>query len=213
MNDTQYMRPITAEERWKSVTDISRLDHSFSDSDNQGEAYRICLAYARQFPAMLEEHIGIRLHGEVGTGKTFYASCIGSYIRQMGYQVAWIDFRSFIDEMADYRERNADYIGRIMTSQVLIIDDLDTRKLNSMEQSCMFRLINARQSYVNIITTNMTPSAVSNGETVDMDEKRALSRIQAMCPVAIVLNGKDRRKDVATERRKLAQEIMQGGMD
>lgn len=209
--NTLYMEPLSNEERWQSITNINAMKHAFSESDDHGKAYRICLNYAAGIREMLDNGIGLRLHGEVGTGKTFFASCIGSYIRQAGYNPEWIDCKNFIAQMADWKTRNDDYIDRILCSPILIIDDLDTKKLNALELSCLFRLINAREDRLNIITTNMTPSAITNNESADMDERRALSRIQAMCPIAIVLTGKDRRADVAASKRELAQKILKGG--
>lgn len=211
MTETEYMRPLTPEERWQGIDDLSAFKYAFADSDDQGEAYQLCAKYAGHLGKMLENGIGIRLHGEVGTGKTFYASCIGTYARLMGYRPAWIDCKTFIATMADYKTRNENYIERILGAQILIIDDLDTKKLNSLELACLFRLINAREGKLNIITTNMTPAAISNNEATDMDEKRALSRIQELCPLAVVLQGSDRRKDIAARKKKKALQIFQGG--
>lgn len=209
----KLLDPIDDYTRWRYPYSINSISHSFSGSTEHTQAYRVCLAYCQRFSEMQENGIGIRLHGEVGTGKTFFAECIASYLINAGYEVAWIDCAEYIAQATDYDTRNLEYMGRIANAPVLVIDDIDTKKLNSRELAVLFRLINARQHKVNIITTNMTPETISKNEAADMDEKRALSRIQALCPVALVLTGKDRRKDVAAEKRQLAAEIMNGGAD
>lgn len=209
MNEELYTAPIDSTE-WNSYSDLEYLRHAFDDSDDHGDAYKLCLRYASRISEMLATHIGIRLHGEVGTGKTFYASAIASYAYRLGFPIRWIDCKTFLSEMTDFKSRNDEYIRNVLDARILVIDDFDTAKLNSLELSCLFRLTNAREGKLTIVTTNMTPTAITGTSSADMDEKRALSRLQALCPVAVVLTGRDRRKDVATQKRRLAEQIMRG---
>lgn len=186
---------------------------TFDDAEDQNiKAIKVAKRYCEKFSEMKENSIGIRLHGEVGTGKTFLASCIGNDLISRGYSVAFIDFLSFIRKMIDYSANVAE-INNYLSAQVLIVDDVDLNSLNSVEQSACFRLFNSRMHdyFVTIITTNITSAdLLSTSETESLNLKRIKSRIRELCSIGVVLTGDDKRKTIGKHKLEIAQEILKG---
>ena len=61
------------------ITCPGSMRHTFEDDDGQRpEITATCRRYVEHWDEMAEKNVGILFYGSVGTGKTFYASCIAN---------------------------------------------------------------------------------------------------------------------------------------
>ena len=120
-------------------------------------------------------------------GKTFMSNCIASELLKRGktvlYQTAPVLLESVIDYKFSKNKNynnydNNDIYKSILTTDLLIIDDLGTESLNSMKLSELFTILNTRILNMNnkitktIISTNLNINDIFNNY-----EERIGSRI------------------------------------
>lgn len=166
--------------RFKDKT-FANFDHS-----QNYKGYRACLDYARYFPTMLKEGMGLLLYGAVGTGKTHLTGAIVDYIaRYHKRQLIMLDiiFSSSVNILSEirlgYRSQQAEQICESYErATLLIIDDLGTEKVTDWVHELFYRIIDYRYSNLKptIITTNFQMS-----EIAERLGDRFVSRIRAMC--------------------------------
>jgi DNA replication protein DnaC len=104
--------------------------------------------------------------GNTGCGKTFLTNCIANECLKQGknvlYQTAPVMLDSIIDAKFGKDKNKFDLIDNILTTDLLIIDDLGTENLNHLKASELFTIINTRLLNQNhkitktIISTNLT---------------------------------------------------------
>ena len=127
------------------------------------------------------------LQGLLVYGKTFMSNCIASELLKRGktvlYQTAPVLLESVIDYKFSKNKNynnydNNDIYKSILTTDLLIIDDLGTESLNSMKVSELFTILNTRILNMNnkitktIISTNLNINDIFNNY-----EERIGSRI------------------------------------
>ena len=98
--------------------------------------------------------------GNTGLGKTFISSCIANEILKLNKTVLYQTAPIMIDTIIDYRFGKNDGLiyNNILSSDLLIIDDLGTETINSMKYTELFTVINTRllsQNTKTIISTNL----------------------------------------------------------
>lgn len=130
---------------------------------------------------------GLFMIGNPGTGKTFMAGCIANAILRRGSSVLYLSSPEMFDIINEYRIASAafspdkerlekalqGYEG-IMSTDLLIIDDLGTETFNADRQPELLAVINQRTglSRKMIITTNLTMTDLMN-----FYDERLISRI------------------------------------
>ena len=108
-----------------------------------------------------EERKNLLFYGEVGQGKTFLSSSIAKEILEKGEEVIYIRAIKLFNSYEDYkfgRLADKDFIERIYSCDLLIIDDLGTENINKVSLSFMHDLFDERINRRNstIINTNLT---------------------------------------------------------
>ena len=107
------------------------------------------------------------IRGKTGVGKSFLSSCIGSELLDAGKSVLYLTAYQLFDRLADYTFRrsgsNEDDLPRILSCDLLIIDDLGTELTNNFVNSQLFLCINERilQGRSTIINTNLSLEQIS----------------------------------------------------
>lgn len=107
--------------------------------------------------------------GATGLGKTFLCNCIAKHLLDHGYTVVYQTAFRIIDTISNYRFTNPKTDSMkmeydfLITSDLLIIDDLGTEMINSFTNTELFNIINSRllQDKKTIISTNFTPAQIS----------------------------------------------------
>ncbi|MBN2794080.1 MAG: ATP-binding protein [Clostridia bacterium] len=156
-----------------STFDLSVFSDVYDDGLQKSprDHMRIVLDRALAFTAHFKDKTNDNLlfFGATGLGKTFLCNCIAKELLDNGYTVVYQTAFRIIDTISNYRFTNpktedlkAEY-DLLITTDLLIIDDLGTEMINSFTNTELFNLINGRllQDKKTIISTNFTPSQIS----------------------------------------------------
>ena len=192
------------------ITCPGALRHTFTDDDGQrSDVTAACQRYVDRWDEMLAENIGILFYGSVGTGKTFYASCIANALLERRVTATATSFPRLLNLLqgAQEKQRLLDSLARY---KLLILDDLGVERDSTFGLEQIFNIIDAR-SHVHlpiIVTTNLPMEELRNPSS--MPYTRIYDRVLEMCPVALKLTGDSRRRQNAESRKQLAQKILLG---
>lgn len=123
--------------------------------------------------------------GGTGLGKTFLTNCIASEILKRGktvlYQTAPVMLDKILDEKYGKTNYSFDLMENILTTDLLIIDDLGTEKINDNKITELFTIINTRLLNQNhnvtktIISTNLTIKELFSNYTTRIGSRLANS--------------------------------------
>lgn len=192
------------------ITCPGSLCHTFTDDDGQRpEVTAACRRYVDHWDEMVAENIGILFYGNVGTGKTFYASCIANALLERRVPAAATSFPRLLNLLQGAQEKQK-LLDSLARYKLLILDDLGVERDSTFGLEQIFNIIDAR-SHVHlpiIVTTNLTLEELEHPSS--MQYKRIYDRVLEMCPVLIKLTGDSRRRQNAEGRRELAKKILVG---
>ncbi|MBQ2469283.1 MAG: ATP-binding protein, partial [Clostridia bacterium] len=152
-----------------------------------------CRKYAYNFEAALGENIGLVLHGPVGTGKTFLASCICNSVIERGFSALFLNLGAIAQKSVSIKETEREEAREaIMTPDLIVLDDLGVERRSEYMDEAVYTVVNARYmaNKPAIFTTNLRTSDFENPQ--DERQKRIYSRIVGMCDF-VPVNGPDRR--------------------
>lgn len=128
-----------------------------SPRENMEWVYHQCLRYAEQF----EPGCGnLLLTGDPGLGKTFLSAAIARVVSDRGYSVVYDTaghiFQCFEAEKFGREESGAD-VERVLTCDLLILDDLGTEMTTTFVQSALYQILNTRliEHRSTILSTNL----------------------------------------------------------
>lgn len=156
------------------TTDYYRSEE---DVDKYNKIYKVCKAYCEHFlePDFYEEII---FYGNVGAGKTFFATSIAKEIMDKGKIVMFITAQDFVNLflMKDKKPEQKEYLDYIYSCDLLILDDLGAESVNQYSISSILDLITQRLTakLPIIYTTNLVPNDIS-----EIYGPRILSRMTA----------------------------------
>ena len=132
--------------------------------------------------------------GPTGTGKTFLSNCIAKALIDTCHSVVYFSapelFDMFSRTVMSYDEDMLEQADQfVLESDLLIIDDLGTERVNSFTSSKLFYTVNERlnRGKSTIISTNLSPAALRDTYT-----ERVASRLLSGYEV-IQLSGDDLR--------------------
>lgn len=186
------------------------LSHTFARDDRADpKVSDACRRYVERWEEMRAENVGILFHGTVGTGKSFYASCIGNGLLEKRVPVAATNFPRLLNLLQGTQERQK-LLDRLAIYKLLILDDLGVERDSPYAAEQIFNVIDARASsrLPVIVTTNLTLEELEHPSS--MQYARIYDRVLEMCPVRLKLIGTSRRKGNAEARKQLAQHILLG---
>lgn len=164
--------------------------------------------YVEQWKKVKAENLGLLLWGDVGTGKSFVASCIANALLEQGIPVLMTNFSKILNQMgAMYSEERYRYIASFSNYSLLILDDLGIERSTEYALEQVYAVIDERykSGLPVIITTNLKIAEIRNPQ--DVVYARIYSRILEMCtPVRI--SGEDRRKSIGKEKQQVVKEVL-----
>lgn len=184
------------------------LRYHFSEDDRQQpKVSDACRKYVERWEEMLAESIGILFYGSVGTGKTFFASCVGNALLDKMVPVVSTNFPRLLNLLQGSQEKQK-LLDRLSIYKLLIIDDLGVERDSSFAAEQVFNVIDARDSskLPLIVTTNLTLEELEN--PVSMQYARIYDRVMALCPVRFKMTGDSRRIENAERRKKIARNLL-----
>ena len=136
-----------------AVRTLDSFDFDFNKKMNRKLVFE--LATAR----FVGQHEDALLLGPPGTGKSHLAQAIGCAVIQQGYRVLYREAHVLLEELADAQiagERK-EYVERVSTVPLLIIDDLGMRKLPSTAAEDLLEIIMRRYERVSTLLTSNRP--------------------------------------------------------
>lgn len=192
------------------ITCPGSLRHTFADDDGQRpEITAACQRYVEHWSEMAERNVGILFYGAVGTGKTFYASCIANALLGRQVTAAATSFPRLLNLLQGTQDKQK-LLDSLARYKLLIIDDLGVERDSTFGLEQIFNVVDAR-SHAHlpiIVTTNLSMQELKNPPSVHYG--RIYDRVLEMCQVPLKLTGDSRRYENAESVRKWAQKILLG---
>ena len=169
-----------------------------------------CKGFVEHFDDFYRDGMGLLFYGPVGTGKTFYASCIANALIDKGYPCLVTNFSRIINKYQSAYDDRQDYLDALNRFDLLVIDDLaverDTDYVNEIVQTIIDARYRVRKPI--IVTTNLTPDELTNPDGVR--KQRGYSRLYAMTH-PIKVDGADRRRSELRDRYANMERLLTGG--
>lgn len=135
-----------------------------SPRQNMEAVYDICADYAHQFGKCPGN---LLLFGAPGLGKTHLSAAIAREVSANGFSVVYDTagsvFQRFEAQKFTREEDAGDDVDRVMSCDLLILDDLGTEMTTSFVQSALYQIINGRlmEKRSTIISTNLSPEKMA----------------------------------------------------
>ena len=177
------------------------------DDGYDGETYRICERYVKNWAQMRENNMGILFYGTVGSGKTFRASCIVNDLYGQMVTGTVTSFPRLLNLLQDSADRQG-LLDRLNQYELLVIDDLGAERDSAYALEQVYNIIDSRAKSGKplIITTNLTLQELKNPP--NQAYARIYDRILELCPITLKMTGDSRRAARAKEKRALARKIL-----
>ena len=153
--------------RQERLLERRRMDAAFRDTGKTLDAFDFefnkkmnrKLVWELATARFVGEHADALFLGPPGTGKSHLAQAIGLAVIQQGYRVAYREAHVLLEELADAHlagERK-EYVERVSTVPLLIIDDLGMRKLPSTAAEDLLEIIMRRYERCSTLLTSNRP--------------------------------------------------------
>ncbi len=192
------------------ITCPGSLRHTFEDDDGQRPGITAaCKRYVERWAEMAKKNVGILFYGTVGTGKTFYASCIANALLDRQVTAAATSFPRLLNLLQGTQDKQK-LLDSLARYKLLIIDDLGVERDSTFGLEQIFNVVDAR-SHAHlpvIVTTNLSMEELKNPPSVQYG--RIYDRVMEMCQVPLKLTGDSRRKQNAESVKQWAQKILLG---
>ena len=130
--------------------------------------YNTCAEYASHFGKRPEN---LLLFGAPGLGKTHLSAAIAREVSEKGFSVVYDTagriFEAFEDRKFGREEAAAAHAERVLSCDLLILDDLGSEMTTAFVQSALYEIVNTRlvERRSTIISTNLTPDAIAQRYT------------------------------------------------
>ena len=200
---TERMKASGMPENWLAERALSRWTQ---DHPCRVEAYERAVAFGMAMATKTAPR-SLYIAGDVGTGKTFLASCLCTDLIRRGHRVLWRNVSDVLREIRasfdDRKVKEAEVIARFTKPRVLVLDDLGKERPTEWALEQLFSIINARYDAGRplIVTTNygsadlvrrLTPRADAAGYADDTTAWAIVDRLRGTAQ-PIKLEGKSRR--------------------
>lgn len=187
-----------------------KLIHNWTfanDNNNMIEMTNKALKYCKQWEQMYNDNIGLLFWGNIGTGKTYFASCIANDLLDKGVSVMMTNFSKILNALSGFaQEDKNEYINKLNYYKLLIIDDLGVERQSEFAQEIVYNVIDSRckNGQPIIITTNLTIDEIKKPKNIA--HSRIYDRILEMC-VPIHFEGMSQRKKTYQSKLDKAKSI------
>lgn len=152
-------------------------------TDANRRQLKVCKRYAEKFDEMLAKNQGLLLYGDVGTGKTHLACCVGNYLMERMTTVFATSLVKILQKAKSFRDADDEesYLSRMNFADLLILDDLGAERSTDYALEIVYNVIDGRYRCGKpmIVTTNLTLPEMQ--DTTDIRYKRIYDRIFEIC--------------------------------
>ena len=130
--------------------------------------YDICFRFAEQFPAV--SYNNLLLQGDPGLGKTYLSACVARVVAKKGCSVCYdtaasalgaFERQKFARSPEEQEQANR-RVERMLSCDLMILDDLGTEMISPMSVSALYTLVNSRlvSGRKTIISTNLSDEEI-----------------------------------------------------
>lgn len=190
--------------RCVGIQDKKIIAYTFSNDDGSNPKISdLARRYVDKFEEMKKNNCGLLLYGDTGTGKSFFAGCIGNALIDNGVSVLATSITRLINQLFNAENKNA-LLRDICSYDLLIIDDLGAERSTDYAIEQVYTVIDERYKSNRpiICTTNEEPEKIANAP--DVQHKRIYDRILEMC-TPVKVEGQRRKAAGQEKARKLAE--------
>lgn len=138
-------------------------------SHMEKRVYPVCLNYARYFGTNPEN---LFLFGAPGLGKTHLSAAIAREVSAKGFSIVYDTAGQIFSRFEQQKfgrggEEDESYIDRVLSCDLLILDDLGTEMTTAFVQSVLYQIINTRllERRSSIISSNLRPDELEQRYT------------------------------------------------
>lgn len=193
----------------QGIMDKQFLNNIFTnDNGTNIEVLNICKKYVERWQEMKKENIGIIFYGDVGRGKTFYASCIANELFKNGISICITSFPKIIDKLMNFSEESKLLIEKVKSQSLLVIDDFGVERETEYVSEQIFKILDdrLRVGLPTIITTNINISQLK--EPKNLTQSRIYSRILEMCTLRVLVDNQNNREEKTNKKREIAKKLL-----
>lgn len=206
----EEMRKIE-ELRRLSLMDAKLKQANFSTykvNEENEKMFRIANNYVENFGKMFAENQGILFYGDVGTGKSYTAAAIANELINRQQSVIMTSFIKLLQDMGNFETSDGQYISRLNSAKLLIIDDLGAERSTDFALEKVYNIIDSRYRSGKpiILTTNLELAQMKECE--DIRYNRIYDRIFEMC-YPVKMNGLSWRKREAAGRFRTTKALLE----
>lgn len=204
-------------QRIEKLRSVSLMDDVFYNAtfkkfevkDDNKEIYNACVKYSKSFQKMFEENQGLLFYGNVGTGKSFSAACIGNYVMSCFRPVVMTSFVKLLQKFSSFKCDEEELIEKLSEPDLLILDDLGAERNTDFALEKVYSIIDGRYRAKKpiILTTNLTLKEMK--ENTDIRYARIYDRVFEMC-YPLKFDGSSRRRSEAKERFDKMKTFLEG---
>lgn len=153
---------------------------TFENSRYNDTLKNIAVNYCDNFADILKTGKGLMLYGGVGTGKTFFASCIANRLIECGYSVRFITISELLNSDRAIEHRST-IINDLARYDLVVIDDFGIERKTEYAKEWVYDVIDSMYTKKKcaIVTTNMTRAELVS--TSDITNARVCDRLLTMC--------------------------------
>ena len=198
--DEQEHRRIAEENRQRQIdlnlsqADSLMLKNTFAlDKSPDSDAGKLFRDYCRHWRDNFRpKNIGLYIFGDVGVGKTFYASCVANEIaRVYGDTVRALSVTKAINDIFSATDKSG-YIEGLASVDLLVLDDFGTERKTEYGLEQIYSIIDERYKAQKpiILTSNLDYKALS--QKAGIPQQRIFDRVKDMC-VPVKMDGKSKR--------------------
>ena len=134
--------------------------------------YDACRSFAESFPEVSQN---LLMRGDTGLGKTYLSACIARVVAEKGYSVCYDTAFSALEAFERQKfsrspedaEAASVRVSRMLSCDLMILDDLGTEMVTPMSVSALYSLLNSRLNagLHTVISTNCTDAELERRYT------------------------------------------------
>ncbi len=195
-------------ERYKGVcfTDRRMWNWTFENDDGTVPQMAMAKRYVENWDKVRQEHIGLLLWGDLGSGKTYMAAAIANALLEHEKKVLMTDFAR-ISNISKFDAE--EYVKSLDSYSLLIIDDLGAEQDSDFALQNICNVINRRWTSGKplIVTTNLDLASLKNVNEQELMFARISDRILDMCRPIHMQTAESKRVASGKHKHEILKEI------